>query len=196
MNMHIFERARLARRLVNRKMGRPNKLQSPDRKVLEGLIFPHLEKEMKPARVLFIGCDWYTEHYYKFFSGESVTIDCDESKKVYGGKNHIVDGIENIDKYIVNNSIDLIVCYGVFGWGLNDIKIIESAFEKCFNILKPGGIFILGWNDLPIYRPCHPDELESLKLFEKYHFAPLGGSGYAENTSKQVRVNFFNKFIS
>lgn len=84
--MHIFNLARVAKRWVNRKLGRPNKLLTGDREVLEGLIFPHLEAEMKPEKVLFIGCDWYTEHYGRCFSGEYITIDFDESKKVYGEK--------------------------------------------------------------------------------------------------------------
>jgi len=62
----------------------------------------------------------------------------------------------------------------VFGWGLNKEEDVQKAFNEIYDILKPGGIFILGWNDdiVPLKK------IEGLKKLKPYFFKPLDGDEF------------------
>jgi SAM-dependent methyltransferase len=178
-------------------IGLKTSLHSPPRYILEQIIVPHFTRRKDIKSVLFVGCDWYTKHYWKFFRGmEYWTIDPDPGKKRYGSRNHLVDFLEHLHFYFPSGYFDLIICNGVYGWGLNQKKQCETAFRNCFDCLREDGEFVLGWDDvqedsspLPIGRnfsvlfkeleslgwrqPVPIKELESIKAFRRQHFAPL-----------------------
>lgn len=168
-------------------------LRTDDRYVLEQIIIPYFVSRRDIKSVLFVGCDWYTKHYRKFFRGmEYWTIESDPKKKKYGSRNHVTDLLENLHYYFPSGYFDLIICNGVYGWGLNQKEQCEIAFRNCFACLREGGEFVLGWDSLSEDSPSSPapvllkeleslgwhqpvplEKLEALKAFQHKRLPPL-----------------------
>jgi Methyltransferase domain len=170
-------------------------IRTDDRRVLEQIVIPHFASQRNTRRVLFVGCDWYTRHYKKFFVGKEYwTIDFDPSKSAYGSNGrHIVDSIENISTHFAENYFDLIICNGVFGWGLNTREQAEDAFGGCHKLLRIGGYFVLGWNDIPQAKPFPPEECTALRQFNSYIFPLLGATQHIPITNNGHTFNFYVK---
>lgn len=157
------------------KLGIGFYLKTPDRKVLESTILPWLASRPGTKRVLFVGCDWYTYGYYKWFKHATYwTLDYDPTKKLYGSTLHITDSMTGLSNHFGPGSLDLIICNGVFGWGLNTREDVEAAFAATATALRPGGLFLLGWNDVPEHRPMALSKLTSLKSLREQVIEPLG----------------------
>ena len=171
-------------------------LVNHDRYILEEKIIPYFVNKEDFAKVLFVGCGSYTKHYEKWFKQKEYwTIDTNPMKKIYGAKKHIVDSISNLNLYIKEDYLDLIICNGVFGWGLNDREEVEKAFGQCFQSLRPGGVLIVGWDDIPERKPFPLETCESINQFQPYFFPPLSTFQYANLTDKSQihRYNFYVK---
>lgn len=146
-----------------------------DRDVLERIIFPYVLARFNPKRILDVGREDYQEFYNQYFSGRELwTIDVDPGKQEYGSIHHITDDVANIKKYFKNDYFDFIVMNGVFGWGLDETKKIQQTFNAVYDILKPGGVFVLGYNDdvVPLA------EIEGLKKLKSFEFKPLKGKSF------------------
>lgn len=181
---------------ISRLRGFDLHLNSPDRYVLEDLIIPELVACKELDKILFVGCDWYTKPYVKYFRDKEYwTIEIDENKKKFGSKRHIVDGLQNLGNYIENDYFDLIVCNGVFGWGINNKEDTEVAIKQCYSCLRPEGMLVLGWNDVSTYRPYFAiGKCENLSKFQPYVFPPLSTAKYlTENSPTQHTFNFYLK---
>jgi SAM-dependent methyltransferase len=169
-------------------------LHTDDRRVLETLIFPYFIERDEFSRILFVGSAWCTRGYNTMFARKTyATLDIDPTQKQYGAKRHITDSIENIDLYFKENELDVIICNGVFGWGLNDKASVEKTFQGCFACLREGGILVLGWNDVPKRRPFPLAECESLRSFNAYVFPPLSTSQYVTANPNRHTYNFYMK---
>ncbi|WP_017651398.1 hypothetical protein [Fortiea contorta] len=171
------------------------RLDSPDRLILENTIIPYFISENKLSRVLFVGCGWYTKSYSSLFKNQEYwTIEIDPNKKIYGSKNHIIDGLQNLGKYIENDFFDLIIYNGVFGWGINSREDTEESFKQCFNCLRQGGILVFGWNDVPEHKPFPVlQECQALKKFAPYFFPPLQTTEYLTPATMSHTFNFYIK---
>lgn len=179
--------------LIRRSLGLPDSKHTPDRETLEQVILPAYARRGDIRTVLFVGCDWYTRHYEQMFSGANYwTLDPDPWKRRFGARRHLVAGLEDIDTHFAPGSVDLIVCNGVYGWGLNSRVDCERAFEGCFGSLRESGHFILGWNDRPTRRPVPLESLASLARFRPERFDGLGSS-YLANPAKRHVFNFYTK---
>jgi SAM-dependent methyltransferase len=165
-----------------------------DRQVLEEVIFPYFVPLSQFSKILFVGCAWYTRGYRaKFKNKDYQTLEIDPAESKYGAKKHIIDSIENINHHFHDGELDLIICNGVFGWGLNEKTSIEEAFQGCYRSLRPGGVFILGWNDIPLRCPLLLSECEGLQLFQPFVFPPLATAQYLVANSSRHTYNFFIK---
>lgn len=165
-----------------------------DRDVLERIIFPYLLKEFDPKRILDIGREDYQKFYNLFFKGRELwTLDIDPERKEFGSKNHIVDDVKNVDEHFKEGYLDVVIMNGVFGWGLNDPENIERAISGIYTILRDGGIFIMGWNDVPDLVPISLDLINALRKFEKYYFSPLNSVEFKSNTGEHVYSFFIKK---
>lgn len=133
-------------------------LHTEARRILDAVILSYFSHRIDLSKVLFIGCDWYTRGYRRrFFSRKDYwTLDIDPHKKRYGSKQHIIDSVASVQDHFQEGQLDLIICNGVFGWGLNDRSEVDMAFHGCHMCLRDGGVFILGWNDIPQGRPLFP----------------------------------------
>lgn len=167
-------------------------MPTPDREVLETIIFPYLIQRQEFQNVLFIGCDWYTRGYNKTFQHKNFyTLDIDPTKRKYGSAKHIVDTAENIHLHFKKCELDLIICNGVFGWGLNEKLAVEKTFHGCFDCLREDGILIIGWNNVPAKCPFSLDECLSIQKFQPFVFPPLG-TYQLEAGNKHV-YNFYTR---
>jgi SAM-dependent methyltransferase len=130
---------------------------SPDRKLLQKTLLPYFSGAATYPHVLFVGCDWYTHGYQRWFVRQDYwTLDFDPDKQRYGAKQHITDSLTNLSRHFAPGSLDVIFCNGVFGYGLNQRVDTDQAFHACHHSLRPGGILILGWNDVPEHCPFDP----------------------------------------
>jgi SAM-dependent methyltransferase len=164
-----------------------------DRRVLEQIIIPFLLSRFEPRTVLEVGREPYQAFYNEFFAGRELwTVDRDAARARFGGRNHIVDDAANLRCHFPEGYFGLVLMNGVFGWGLNEGEAIERAFAAVQALLVPGGIFVLGWNDTPDLVPVPLDQVQALKLFQPYYFAPLGATSFKCSTYEHT-YSFFVK---
>ncbi|PLX27082.1 hypothetical protein C0583_05045 [Candidatus Parcubacteria bacterium] len=161
-----------------------------DRNILESVIFPFILAEFDPQSILDIGREGYQEFYNDFFTGRDLwTLDYEPKHEEFGSPDkHIVDSVVNLSKHFKKNQFDFILMNGVFGWGLNDEKDIQKTFNDIFEILKPGGIFVLGYNDdiVPL------EKITGLKKLRAYKFKPLKTNEYVCSNGNHT-YNFYIK---
>jgi SAM-dependent methyltransferase len=164
-----------------------------DRRILEQIIIPFVLSRFEPQAILEVGREPYQAFYNEFFAGRELwTIDRDAAKAQFGATNHIVDDAANLRRHFPDRYFDFVLMNGVFGWGLNERQAIERAFAAVHAILVPGGLFVLGWNDTPDLVPVALDEVQALKLFKPYSFAPLNGTSFKCSTYEHT-YSFFVK---
>jgi SAM-dependent methyltransferase len=176
-------------------MGREMPIVNHDRYILEQKIIPFYLESPEFIKVLFVGCGSYTKHYEKWFkTKEYWTIDINPMKKIYGAKNHIIGSMSDLSLHFKDNSLDLIICNGVFGWGLNDREDVEKAFSGCYDSLRKGGVLILGWDDTPEKNPFPLETCKSLSQFQSYCFPPLSTSQY-RNLTDESDKHVFNFYV-
>ncbi len=169
-------------------------LPTEDRRLLGRVILPYFAERPEFQRILFVGCAWYTRGYESVFrSRDYWTLDADPAKRRWGSRNHVVDSLAAIGSHFEQAALDLIICNGVFGWGLDAKKEVESAFSGCHACLRDGGVLVLGWNDVPAHRPFPLGQCESLRLFSPYYFGPLESSCHRTGTRNRHTYSFFRR---
>jgi LmbE family N-acetylglucosaminyl deacetylase len=194
-----FRAMRLWRREFTRlaaSFGAVRRMRTADRDMLEQCILPYLGRDQAIREVLFVGVDWYTKWYERFFSGKRwMTIDNDRSKARFGSSHrHVVDTLSNLSAHFESGTVDAIVCNGVLGSGLNDRAEIERAISECWRVLRPGGHLVLGWNDVAPLRPLRPEQIASLSGgFTKWLFPPLAVSRHVINVPLRHTYDFYSK---
>jgi len=171
-------------------------LKMDDRRVLETIILPYFHGNPDYTRVLFIGCDWYTRGYRKFFSDRTYwTLDADPRQEPYGGRMHVTDLAQNVSNHFAAGSLDLVICNGVYGFGLDDLINFDAAIAGCHVALKNGGVFLLGWDDNPKRRPFPLQQSSSLAKFRPFVFPPLGTDHYLTANVGRHTFDFFIKQV-
>lgn len=187
-----------ATRVVRYMLGLPVPLHTEDRHVLEQFIFPYFLAQGETHRVLFVGCDWYTKHYQRVFFADRDywTLDASPNARKFGGTQHIVDGVEGLEKHFAEGSVDLIFCNGVFGFGLDSLDNCERAIEACWLSLRKGGHFVFGWDDIPARTPVPLEAIGALKLFQRFPVEALGSWRYLTNTPYRHTYDFYCKDTS
>lgn len=171
-----------ARKWLLLRFGRTAYLHTEDRRVLETVILPDLAARPDIRNVLSVGCAWYTEGYERFFHGRGRafwTLDIEQSVARFGasGGRHVVAPAEEVTAHFAPGSLDLVLCNGVLGWGLNEPAAIDAALAGFFTCLRPGGPLLLGWNDVPDNRPPEDPAAAARRAgFVPAPYAPLGGA--------------------
>ena len=189
-------RARLGRhaavRYLAKSVGVDLYSHTEDRRVLEQVILPHFSIDNGFSRILFVGCDWYTRRYEQLFARqEFCTLDVDPEKARYGARRHVTGCVTRVDCLFGRGHFDAIVCNGVFGWGLNERNDVEKAFWGFRRVMRPHGVFVLGWNDTPERSPIRLDDCLSLRAFRRYEFPGLGGSRFLTSTPHRHTYDFY-----
>jgi SAM-dependent methyltransferase len=188
-------KAAAAIRRAKRLFGIPSYLRTEDRRVLEQVIHPYFLSAEQYRNVLSVGCQWFTQGYNRPFEAVKsfATIDFLPGVAGFGAKRHIVDSLQNIGTHYKPGALDLILCNGIFGWGLNERADVEQAFAACLTALRPGGVLVVGWNDVPERRPFPIEECKSLAQFMPFVFPPLGVSRYPTDTPYRHIFDFHLK---
>jgi hypothetical protein len=188
------QRIKFKLRQIAISMGIDFYMGTEDRRLLEKIILPQFSGRPDVKKVLFIGCDWYTRGYRRFFAQQELwTLDIDPAQGKYGSKRHITDSVVNVERHFRKGELDLIVCNGVFGWGLNTMADVDKTFAAFNALLRPEGVFILGWNDIPESTPISLDDSDSLRLFTRYDFPPLGSWRFRTPTEYRHTYDFYVK---
>ena len=192
--LHVRIAARISRK-IKALFNVPSFLKNEDRRVLEQAIFPYFLRSESCKDVLFVGCDWYTEGYNKWFEEKKNywTVDVDASNEKYGSKQHIVDRLQNVGRHFPAGAFDLIVCNGVFGWGLDARPDAEQAFQACYRCLRENGVLIIGWDGIEERCPFPLDDCQSLRAFKPLIFPPLGTCEYQTDTPHRHTYTFYVK---
>jgi hypothetical protein len=191
--MRLVTDRKFARRAVRYALGLPVPMETEDRRILEGPIFTYFSERRARSRILFVGCDWYTKHYERhYFRGcEFSTLDPLPHAKKYGARRHVVAPLQDLHRYFPEQYFDVIICNGVYGFGLDDPEDCEAAFSQCYSRLFPRGQFVFGWNDIPERTPVPLSQLHSLSRFERFHFPPLGTWRYLTDTPYRHTYDFY-----
>lgn len=155
-------------RILNQLLRRPTVRRTKDREALDEQILPVFAADPSCRRILFVGCDWYTRHYEAMFAGrEFWTLENDPGRARFGARHHVVADLQHVDAHFAAGSLDLIICNGVIGWGLDDPAAIETAMAACVSRLSPGGSLVLGWNDIPEKTPVAIDDIAALSVLRR-----------------------------
>ena len=102
------------------------------------------------------------------------TLDFDPAAAQWGAAGrHVTAPIEQAPAKFDAAMFDTIMLSGVFGFGLNDSATQEAALEACAYLLKPRGLFVLGWNTDLV---ADPSSLHGLKhYFEAFGETDIPG---------------------
>ena len=167
---------------------------SEDRSILECLIIPYYQISAEHRRILSIGTDWYTQGYDRMFALKDMsTLDVDPAAARYGAPRHIVGPMSVISDHFVPSALDLIICNGVVGWGLDTAADAQASFAAAFDALRPGGHLIVGWNDLEKHRPFDLSEIPAIRRFESWKFPPLRTAQHLVDNAWRHTFNFYKK---
>jgi hypothetical protein len=182
-------------RAVRYLLGLPVPMKTEDRRVLEQVIFPYFAALADVRQVLFVGCDWYTRHYEPvFFPARTYwTIDPVQRARRFAGRRHVVDPLEQLPRHFDAAYFDLIICNGVYGFGLDTLPQCEEAFAACHSRLRSGGYLLVGWDDIPARTPVALSDVSSLRLFRQFVFPPLAAWRYRTDTSYRHTYDFYQK---
>lgn len=187
---------RVLRRAWARYTGRPVPL-TEDRRVLEHVILPHYAARADVAHVLLVGTCAQSAHYPALLAHAGrrcTTIDIDPRAARYGSaQQHIIGDVAALHQFVAAGSVDVIICNGVYGWGLDTQDQMQRALRALQQVMRPGGELLIGWNDVPGRRPFALSGLPQQQGFEACSFAPLGTDTLALDTDNRHRYAFFQK---
>jgi hypothetical protein len=145
----------------------------PDRIWMEQVLLPIISNAGF-SKILFAGCAPYTWHYELFFNNKStqyLTTDIEPRARIWGARKHFVCRIQDIDKHIKSDCIDMVLFNGIFGWGVNSIDDMNKSLRSMYKILKkPDGILLIGWDI-----GATDDPLELSVLRTHYQHVPVLG---------------------
>jgi SAM-dependent methyltransferase len=195
MLVPFFTEHGFAARVVRKRLGLPTPLNTTDRIVLEQVIFPQYSQDAGIRTMLFVGCGTYTAQYQRlFFAHKNFwTLEPDPAAARHGARQHVIAPLEQLERHFPENHFDLIICNGVFGWGLDRHDQCEAALSQCHSRLVKDGHFLFGWDDVPRRTPFALETLSSLARFRQHTFPPLGTSRYLTDTPYRHTYAFYRK---
>src|SRR6185437_1720990 len=182
-------------RVARYALGLRTALHTEDRRILEQVIFPYYANRDDMHTVLFVGCQWYTRHYEKtYFPRQKFwTIDAMRDARRYGASHHVVAPLESLADFFPEETLDLIICNGVYGWGLDSRVHCDAAFAQCHSRLRRGGHFVLGWNDTPELAPVPPEHIASFGLFRRVNFPEFSTWRFVTQIEQRHVFDFYCK---
>lgn len=121
--------------------------RSPDRAVLREKLCPALAGF---GPVLWVGCRRYTRSFYPLLEAGGhpcTTLEIDAEAARHGRRGrHVIGSLTEADSLLPEAAFAVIVCNGVFGWGVDSPEAQASALSAMATLLRPGGLLLLGWN--------------------------------------------------
>jgi hypothetical protein len=168
-------------------------LHTDARLTLERRILPPIARDATFTRILFVGCEWYTWRYaWLFRRREYWTIERrPEASRRYGGPRAITDDVGRLDQHFGAGALDVVICNGVLGWGVDRADEAEAMFAQVRRALRAGGLFVLGWTNAAPHRPVDIDAPPGLPGFEAYVFPALGTARHQTKNALPHVFSFF-----
>ncbi|MBO9329061.1 hypothetical protein A6B37_01670 [Achromobacter sp. HZ01] len=129
------------------------RLQAENRRFLEQAVFGYINTMAVdaggPLKTLFVGLDKHNWHYRRLLDTEFYTLDIEARQAVYGRPGrHWTGSATRMAGHYGGNVFDVVVANGLLGFGIDEIRDFEQLLENCEAVLKPGGLLVLGYNDL------------------------------------------------
>lgn len=153
-------------RWAGRKLGElirgGDRIDTPDRVILERRLLPAFAADASLRSLLFVGCERYTRHYAALFAPATErfrTLDIDPRRARFGNRGHVVASLQDVARHLPAGSVDVVVCNGVYGFGIYERDKLAKALRASCGVLRPGGTFVLGWNDVAAFAPFDPLEV-------------------------------------
>ena len=165
------------------------------RNYFEKQILPYFHASSHFEKILIVGIANYTQHYTKYFKNKKLirTIDLDKSQLKFAKKKiHIHDSVENVKKYFDDESLDLVLMNGVYGWGLNDKNGLVNSLIGINNILKKDGWLVFGYNQVKKRDPLLVENSDYFSGFNQMEFRGKHRIFLKNNPQKHV-FKFYNK---
>jgi SAM-dependent methyltransferase len=183
------------RRAIRYALGRPLELDTNDRRELEQIIIPYYTSQPDVQTILFIGVAWYTRHYpQRYFRGKNLwTVDIDPAARKFGAKQHVTASVADLAGHFTPATFECVIMNGVYGHGLKQLDDCEAAFAACYDVLRPGGHFLFGWNDVPEYSGAPLESILSLQAFEPFELPPFGVHRHVSDPVTRHCYQFFRK---
>ena len=128
------------------------KLETPSRAFMENEIFSYVNRLVRAAnqrhRLLFLGMDRYNWHYPRLLHAVDFhSIDIRPERAKYGPPGrHIVGDVMDMARHYGEETFDIVVANGLLGFGVNTPHALQILLAQCHRVLKPGGLFVLGFN--------------------------------------------------
>jgi SAM-dependent methyltransferase len=129
------------------------KMPTPDRDVLERVIFRDLFCDPHVTAMLFVGCAGYSAWYPRLFRFRPgfrfATVDPDPEQESFGARgDHRAAKFESLaDAPEEHGRFDLVCLNGVFGYGVDTADQQREALRTAFLLLRPGGRLLVGDDD-------------------------------------------------
>ena len=186
-------RALLQRGLERVGLGR--RFRPLDRRVLEDRVLRQLAAAASPQHILSVGVRAYTRHHEALLAPHRLsTIDIDPAVARHGSTlRHVVGSVCDADRHFAAESFDAVVMNGVFGWGLDTRADVDTALIALHHVLRPGGLLVIGWNDVALRRPFPLSSASALRRFEPQGIAALGVASLRLGGPNRHRFDFFVK---
>ena len=193
--VRLFTDKSFARRAVRYALRLPTPLETEDRRVLEQIVFRHYASRADIRSILFVGCQWYTKHYGGLFSPHQNywTMDPNSRARKYGARHHIMAPLERLDEFFPEGYFDLVICNGVYGYGLDSREQCELAFSRCYSRLRADGELVFGWNNVPARTPVPLESIDGLKSFQKLVFPEFNSWRYVTDTPYAHTYDFYRR---
>jgi SAM-dependent methyltransferase len=160
----------------------------PDRVFLESRVLPELTSG-RFSKVLSIGVERYTAHQPELFEKAGVefwTVDLEPERARFGAPGrHLVADVCRLHENFAPQTFDAVLFNGVIGFGVDDEKTADRAIESLCRVLKPGGWFVLGWNE---DKGVQPLDLPSTR----HHLEPLTGTTLPQTISFRGSTHRFD----
>jgi SAM-dependent methyltransferase len=104
--------------------------------------------------------------------GQCWTTDIEITHARWGAAGrHLTWDLLHIDQLLAPGSFDIVLCNGVFGFGVDTREAQLAALRAMAAILKPGGRLLLGWNTDRVADPLTIDFVRSAFVADD----PTGG---------------------
>ncbi|MES1259675.1 MAG: methyltransferase domain-containing protein [Gemmatimonadota bacterium] len=182
-----------ARVFIARGIHARHVLRTASRRVIEYDVLGQVHHELHPKAILSVGIAPYTAHYPALLRpARYETIDADaEETRWCAPDGHKIGNAATIGSLWPPASFDVVICHGVYGWGLDSAADLRSALHGIASVLRPGGFLLFGWNRLAGRDPLAiEDHLDS--IFHGFEPAKLGGAGYRDTDEvTRVRLRYF-----
>lgn len=140
------------------RVGIDFRLDTPSRVFLETRVFAYLNRlaafQREPQQLLFLGLDKHNWHYPRLLRATFHSLDISPRNAVYGrpGLHRIGDALDMAEHY-GQDAFDVVIANGLLGFGIDGEAGLRRLLAQCHAVLRPGGVLVLGYNDLPERTP-------------------------------------------